>query len=356
MNQLVERASTNTIGISDTGAGMQITPQSLAEVVRFAEVMAKGGIALPKHCRDQPGVCMAICIQALKWEMDPFSVANKSYSVNDRLAYEAQLIAAVVHTRAGIRGRPEYEFRGSGPDLTCVVRATLKDGSVREYVSPRIADIKVKNSPLWQTDPQQQLGYYSVRSWARRFVPEVLLGIYDREEIEGIGPDNARDVTPSMAERYAPKQTIIDSGAVSSRQPEQGGVSPASPDSSEEPAATGDLLETSVAPAEPATDQGASALTPADAPALEFTPAEHEALRLYWGTMASALGAGGEVAEIQKAVKRASDVFKLEGFKDCRPEAVATAAAIFKAVLTAVNGQSTIEEAMQPFAFLVDAE
>ena len=48
--------------------------------------------------------------------------------------------------------------------------------------SPEIGKIQPKNSPLWKTDPDQQLGYYTIRAWARRHRPDVLLGVYDREE------------------------------------------------------------------------------------------------------------------------------------------------------------------------------
>ena len=65
------------------------------------------------------------------------------------------------------------------------------------YTSPPVKQIPVKNSPLWKGDPQQQLGYYSARAWARRHFPELLLGVYTREEIEEA--PSVRDVTPPQA-------------------------------------------------------------------------------------------------------------------------------------------------------------
>ncbi len=117
-----------------SGNGSQVNPQNLAEVVRFAEVMSNGGIALPKHLRGNPGTCMAVTLQALQWEMNPFAVAQKSYEVNGMIAYEAQLIAAVVNTRSGIEGRLKYQFEGSGDDLKCKVTGKV-DGEVLEYES-----------------------------------------------------------------------------------------------------------------------------------------------------------------------------------------------------------------------------
>src|SRR5690606_10549288 len=141
-----------------TGAGgSSIAPQNLGEVVRFAEVMCKADMALPKHLRGNAGACMPVALQALESQMSPFAVASKSYAVNGAIAYEAQLIAAVVNTRSGIQGRLKYFFEGEGPNLTCRVVGVL-NGEECEYVSPTIGSIATKNSPLWKSDPQQQLG------------------------------------------------------------------------------------------------------------------------------------------------------------------------------------------------------
>ena len=202
MNQALAtrpETSINAVGISSGMGGSKIAPQNLGEVVRFAEVMSKADLALPKHLRGNAGACMAVALQALEWQMSPFAVASKSYAVNGAIAYEAQLIAAVVNTRSGIKGRLKYEYTGEAELLQCTVTGTL-DGEDYSYTSPPMRDITPKNSPLWKTDPKQQLGYYSARSWARRHTPEVILGVYDRDEAEQFrGPENAKDVTPLSA-------------------------------------------------------------------------------------------------------------------------------------------------------------
>ncbi|MDO9416986.1 recombinase RecT [Pararhizobium sp.] len=208
MNQIAERSERlpmDSVGMTSTRSGAKIAPQTLAEVVKFAEVMCRADIALPRHLRGNAGACMAVAMQALEWEMSPFSVASKSYEVGGRIAYEAQLIAAVVNSRSGIKGRLRYIYDGEGAALTCTVTGIL-DGEECVYKSPTVGSIKTKNSPLWNSDVQQQLGYFSARSWARRHCPEVILGVYDRDEAEEFrGPDNARDITPrgSLDERLA---------------------------------------------------------------------------------------------------------------------------------------------------------
>lgn len=204
-NEIVERKpSYQGVAIASSASGGSLLPQTFGDVVAFAAVMARADLALPKHLRGNDGACMAVAMQAVRWGMDPFAVANKTYSVNDRLAYEAQLVAAVVHMRAGIKGRPNYVYSGEGLTRTCKVICTLEDGEVREYETPPIGTIKVQNSPLWKSDPDQQLGYFAIRSWARRYTPEVILGVYDRDEIVEAQPLNVTPKTnTSLSERLS---------------------------------------------------------------------------------------------------------------------------------------------------------
>src|SRR4029077_15110442 len=75
----------------------------------------------------------------------------------------------------------------------------------REYKSPRIADIQPKNSPLWKSDPGQQLAYYCLRAFARRWCPETILGIHDVDELR----DAAMiDVTTPKQVADAPAKAI----------------------------------------------------------------------------------------------------------------------------------------------------
>lgn len=157
---------------------------SASQFMEFAKMMAIAQVAIPKHLRNNPGACLAVAMQASEWKMSPFAVANKSYSVNDRLAYEAQLVNAVILRRAPIKGRFLVDYEGEGDQRRCRVAVNLVEGGEVEYVSPPFGKIPVKNSPLWKSDPDQQLFYYSSRAMCRRHFPDVLLGIYTPDEFE----------------------------------------------------------------------------------------------------------------------------------------------------------------------------
>lgn len=165
--------------------GNGIAPKTLAELMDFAQLMAKSGPMIGKAFRHNPGACVAITMQSMSWGMSPFAVSQKAYVTNDNIAYEAQLVTAVINAHAPIVERPQYEFTGEGAKRRCTITATLRgDTKPSVYTSPEVARITTKNSPLWKTDEDQQLGYYSIRAWARRFCPEIIMGVYTPEEMQ----------------------------------------------------------------------------------------------------------------------------------------------------------------------------
>lgn len=62
-----------------------------------------------------------------------------------------------------------------------------------------MAQAGVRNSPLWEQDPRQQLAYLCVKRWARLHAPDVLLGVYTPDELQEAQPRVERDITPAPA-------------------------------------------------------------------------------------------------------------------------------------------------------------
>lgn len=188
--------ATDQLVVSNAAGGL--TFANVGQVMEFAKLLAVSSHAVPNHLRGNPGACLGVLVQAIEWEMSPYAVANKSYSVNDRLAYESQLVQAVILRRAPIEGRFKVDYEGQGDKRVCIVKAKLKDSDEWvEYRSPEFGRITPKNSPLWKSDPDQQHFYYSARALCRRHFPDVLLGVYARDEIEDRpGTEGMRAITP----------------------------------------------------------------------------------------------------------------------------------------------------------------
>lgn len=193
LSEIKSSQALQQIGIGGPGGGLSLP--NMDSVSALAQMMSKMGDAVPKHLQGKAGPCAGVIMQAVHWEMDPFVVANKSYLVNGRIAFEAQLIHAVINRRAPITSiiRPIYE--GEGDTRTCTISAKVKgEEEPIEWKSPEFQDIQPKNSPLWKTKPDVQLFYNTVRDWCRMYFPDVILGVYTNDEL--IDTPEMKNVTP----------------------------------------------------------------------------------------------------------------------------------------------------------------
>ena len=160
-----------------------LNPGQRNEMVEMAKLMSKAAVSVPKHLQGNPGDCLAIVHQASKWGMDPFLVAQKTSVINGALMYEGQLVHAVLIHSGVLESRLRFDFSGQGQQRECTATGTIRGEDEPRSVTARMPGPKdAKNSPLWQTDPDQQLTYKAARVWARRHAPEVMLGVYVRED------------------------------------------------------------------------------------------------------------------------------------------------------------------------------
>jgi hypothetical protein len=211
IEERIDKIVTGSMEINAEAGGLVL--KTSTEAMEFAKMMATATAALPKYLRGNLGDVLSILMQANAWRMDPYAVARQSYFVNDTIAFQSQLIHALVNTRAPIKGRLKISFDGNGAERVCTVWAICREDDERvEYVSPAFGVINPKNSPLWKNDPDQQLLYFSVRAFARRNFPEVLLGVYADDELRDTEP--MKDVTPdrgTLTDRLKKQKRIASS-------------------------------------------------------------------------------------------------------------------------------------------------
>ncbi|HIE8608095.1 TPA: recombinase RecT [Klebsiella variicola subsp. variicola] len=154
-------------------------------MMKIADVMSQGISTVPKHLQGKPSDCLAIVMQAARWGMDPYVVGQKTHVINGTLGYEAQLVSAVLTATGAIRGRFHYEYRGEKDLMECRVGAVIsgeKDITWNEWLC--VSEVTIKNSPLWKSNPRQQIGYLQVKYWARAYTPWAILGVYTPDELE----------------------------------------------------------------------------------------------------------------------------------------------------------------------------
>lgn len=191
---------------------------NMDKMLRLAEIMADSKITVPKHLQGSIADCMAVITQSMLWNMNPFAVAQKTHVVNGALGYEAQLVNAVVSTSTAVKGHFHYEYRGEGQKVECRVGNILRGDSAITWGEWLCADtVTTKNSPLWKTNPKQQLGYLQVKNWSRAYAPSAILGVYTPDELEdGFGPST----TVADLPRNASATQIAQAAAPKANRPE----------------------------------------------------------------------------------------------------------------------------------------
>ncbi|EPS3519212.1 DNA recombinase [Escherichia coli] len=199
-------AITSQPGATVGTAAAIFSPEGMNQLVRFAELMSQSKATVPKHLEGKPSDCLAVTMQAAQWGMNPFAVAQKTHVVNGTLGYEAQLVNAVVSSSSLLATRLNYRWSGDwsnvngktdkSPNLTVTVSAVLKGEAEPRELTISMAQAGVRNSPLWEQDPRQQLAYLCTKRWARLHAPDVLLGVYTPDELQETAPRVERDITP----------------------------------------------------------------------------------------------------------------------------------------------------------------
>lgn len=211
-------AITSQPGATVGTAAAIFSPEGMDRLVRFATLMADSKATVPAHLAGKPADCLAVTMQAAQWGMNPFAVAQKTHVVNGTLGYEAQLVNAVVSSSNLLATRLNYKWDGDwskvsgktdkSPGLTVTVWATLKGESDPRTLTISMAQAGVRNSPLWEQDPRQQLAYLCVKRWARLHAPDVLLGVYTPDELQEAAPRVERDITPPASTAAGMNQLI----------------------------------------------------------------------------------------------------------------------------------------------------
>lgn len=145
------------------------------------------------------------------WRMmfSPMQLAQNVYVVESggkrSIGWTSALIGAVMDVSLTLSEPMDFTYAGEGQDRTCTVTGVLA-GSTKKlvYTTPKLSAISPKRSPLWQTDPDQQLAYYARRSWTRRHRPSILLGMHDVDELPDgrvIDHDPSEGAAQAMHER-----------------------------------------------------------------------------------------------------------------------------------------------------------
>lgn len=209
--QLKEHALVAEGASSISSMDIMLNDEAMNRVMNLAKVMASSKISIPQHLRGSEGDCFAVVMQAAAWGMNPFAVAQKTHVINGALGYEAQLVNAVIITRAPVKDRLNFEWFGDFSKINGKESKSAEHGvkvwaTMQGEDEPRLLELTmaqvgpVRNSPLWVADPRQQLAYLAIKRWSRLYCPDVILGVNSVDDLE---EPPVVDVTPEKPKEHA---------------------------------------------------------------------------------------------------------------------------------------------------------
>jgi hypothetical protein len=223
------------VQIGDTYGGLRY--ENALQMAEAAKMMAAAGDMLPPWLQGNVGGCWGIILLADELHVSPLRLAAQTYLVENKgvrqVAYMSSFYHSLIEARAPIKGRLQMRYEGEGDARKCIVFATLKgETTPREWPPADSGDQftlgklrpgkneygKVKGSPLWETKPDLQLFYSMARDFARVFFPDIIAGIYAREELPDAidvtpEPKSSPDVSPKLRERLRGPVSQIDMSA-----------------------------------------------------------------------------------------------------------------------------------------------
>lgn len=168
--------------------------------------------------------CFLIVNQAVRWGLDPFSVAQAVSVVHGKLCYEGKLVAAVIQAKMGFN--LHHYFVGEGDAM----RVYLSDKEFTDDILPllkpgvRLPGMRLFDGSVseWKTTgagtpwtPKnyfRMLIYRGTRDWCRIYEPALMLGVYTPDEMMDMS-ENARAIrakeisTPSVMQRLQQRQS-----------------------------------------------------------------------------------------------------------------------------------------------------
>jgi hypothetical protein len=230
----IDQTPPETMAALPLGLQIIFDDKTLQRIETVAARMSKAQGIVPSHLLNKPEACFSVILMAAQWRLDPFAVARCTYqfSPNAKIGYEGKLVRTILESSGKLDGPIKFEHFGDWTKIqgNFEMRDSARqdgDGKARKYaqalwkpqdekgvgvrviaqlkgeLEPRtldfyLAQAQPRNSTIWASDPMTQIKYTAVRRFADSVVPHLMLGVpFDLQEAAPIGPDAARDITPS---------------------------------------------------------------------------------------------------------------------------------------------------------------
>jgi hypothetical protein len=174
---------------------MYFDPAKFDHCQRVATMLSKSNI-VPEHFQNNVANCFIALQMATRMGMEPLAFMQKSFVLKGKPGIEAQIGIAALNNSGLIKGRISYDLSGEGQNRKCT--ASVVDASTGERfefsitVGQATSVGAASTNPNWKALPDLMLRYRSATYLIRTHYPDVLMGLYTKDELEDMV-----DVSPS---------------------------------------------------------------------------------------------------------------------------------------------------------------
>ncbi|MBW3096853.1 hypothetical protein [Pseudohoeflea coraliihabitans] len=224
MNDIVEQQNRKP-ALSMGGTVSAIVPQDINQAFRLADAIHQGGMS--PYGMETPQKIMIAMLAGMEVGLPPMAAVQSVAVINNRPCMWGDALIGVVRSSNVCEYVREW-IDGEGDEM--IAYCETKRKSETEPVKRSFSVDDAKRAGLWQTEarvqkrargggtyeaandspwykyPKRMLGMRA-RAWCLRDTyADILKGMQVREEVEDYperhrGPDNARDITPTIADR-----------------------------------------------------------------------------------------------------------------------------------------------------------
>jgi hypothetical protein len=191
--------SDKTLAVRGTSAVTAFNPQSLAEAMEFAKLLAASDL-VPKDYIGKPGNVIVAMQMGAELGIAPTQAVQGIAVINGRPAVWGDLLLAVIQKSSNYEWHKE-SFDASAMTATCVMK---RKGNPEPFVASfsqkdaETAGLWKKQGP-WQTNPKRMLQLRARAFCGRNAFADALKGLASAEEAQ-----DYIDITPESAPRSAP--------------------------------------------------------------------------------------------------------------------------------------------------------
>lgn len=185
---------------------------------RMANALAKSTIVPKEYQGNVSNALIAIDV-AQRLGTSPMLVMQNLYVVNGKPAWSSAFITATINASGKYKTELQFEMTGKGETLACYAWAEDHNGHVSK--GPEITWKMAKaegwidrNGSKWKTMPEVMIRYRAASFFGRMFCPEMILGIYSKEEVIELGEDDFTVIETEIRENANKEIIDADTGEV----------------------------------------------------------------------------------------------------------------------------------------------